>query len=330
MKKLVLFLLFSVVSFLLYADTFNSFQSGNWEIASTWVDNIIPNNAKENVVIIKSGTIVIANNLTFSKSTEIIIENGGELIIHTLNITIDAALVKKDFILSVLDGGILTINGDFRAGKNAALTIDGTTTVNGNLILGKDAIITVGTTFLSTGTLSVLGDLTAPHALLLGFGMVSVGGTIDPSIVGDSQLPVNLILFRGYSNNNINTLEWITASETNNDYFVIKCSIDNINWEEITTIRGAGNSNIENKYYFNHYTQKSFYYELSQIDYDGKYEIFNKIFVQSDIIDEDKKYSVFNLVGKFIEVAKKNEILNYKQGIYFIKYKDESRKIIIK
>ncbi len=86
-------------------------------------------------------------------------------------------------------------------------------------------------------------------------------------------LPVELISFELRCNNNSNILSWITASEINNDYFEVQRSIDALKWESIAIIEGAGNSSKMLLYSF---TDKSFdkttYYRLKQVDFDGKYE----------------------------------------------------------
>ncbi len=57
-----------------------------------------------------------------------------------------------------------------------------------------------------------------------------------------APLPIELISFIGKCNNKYNLLTWQTATEINNDYFTIEKSLDALNWEELTTVNGAGNS----------------------------------------------------------------------------------------
>jgi hypothetical protein len=68
-------------------------------------------------------------------------------------------------------------------------------------------------------------------------------------------------------------LSWSTASETNNDYFVVERSSDGKHFEEVSTEKGAGNSTHRN-YYFSWdlrpYKGIS-YYRLKQVDFDGRY-----------------------------------------------------------
>lgn len=88
-------------------------------------------------------------------------------------------------------------------------------------------------------------------------------------------LPIELLLFKANCDEDIVTITWASASETNNDFYTLERSLDAMNWEVVTTISGAGNSN-QTLYY--HYTDfnplgQLSYYRLSQTDYDGSSEI---------------------------------------------------------
>jgi len=76
-------------------------------------------------------------------------------------------------------------------------------------------------------------------------------------------------------------LEWVTASEINNDYFTLERSRDAINWTIVGTVDGAGNSNqniiysyVDNKPY-----NGVSYYRLKQTDFNGQFEYSNIISV---------------------------------------------------
>lgn len=85
-----------------------------------------------------------------------------------------------------------------------------------------------------------------------------------------SPLPIELIRFSASCNGVVN-LEWTTASETNNSYFTIQRSLDGTNFNDVTTVVGAGNNNQIINYSavdFNPYGGTS-YYRLKQTDFDG-------------------------------------------------------------
>ena len=90
-------------------------------------------------------------------------------------------------------------------------------------------------------------------------------------------LPIVLMEFKSSCSSGGVVLNWITASEINNNYFTIERSLDGINWEVVTIVMGAGNSNQPL-----HYTATDndgfrgmSYYRLKQTDFDGKMEYFS-------------------------------------------------------
>ena len=93
--------------------------------------------------------------------------------------------------------------------------------------------------------------------------------TIDCS----NPLPIELISFTACELDNEVLLKWQTASEINNDLFMVEKSKDAIFWQISNELAGAGNSNNVITY-----ISKDFdpcpgvnYYRLKQIDFDGKF-----------------------------------------------------------
>lgn len=96
-------------------------------------------------------------------------------------------------------------------------------------------------------------------------------GTINAS---QTPLPIELLSFQAsLTQNDLVKLEWETASETNNDFFTLQRSRNGSNWEELSIIDGAGNSNQTIKYhaYDYHPFAPKTYYRLKQTDFDGQY-----------------------------------------------------------
>ncbi len=90
-----------------------------------------------------------------------------------------------------------------------------------------------------------------------------------------NTLPIELTSFKANSIKNNVSLNWITTSEKNNDFFTIEKSKNGNDWSELIKIQGAGNSNNQKEYTYidanvpsNHY-----YYRLSQTDFDGTVSI---------------------------------------------------------
>lgn len=75
-------------------------------------------------------------------------------------------------------------------------------------------------------------------------------------------------------------IKWITATELNNEYFVIEKSANLMDWETVAMVDGAGNSNEPLMYSVTDDRPLGMtYYRLSQFDYDGQFETFEPISV---------------------------------------------------
>jgi hypothetical protein len=87
-----------------------------------------------------------------------------------------------------------------------------------------------------------------------------------------SPLPIQLTAFNVSCNNGEANITWTTQTETNNDYFTVERSIDGINYETVTTVKGAGNSSSPITYTAidAQPLPGTSYYRLSQTDFDGK------------------------------------------------------------
>lgn len=115
--------------------------------------------------------------------------------------------------------------------------------------------------------------------------VITFGNCTVPSALSCANLvlPIELISFTGESQHQYNLLEWSTASEINNDYFVLENSNDGITFKELSIIDGAGHSNSIIKYKFHHQFPTNIeYYRLKQVDFDGRFEYFNTVAVTSN------------------------------------------------
>jgi len=124
---------------------------------------------------------------------------------------------------------------------------------------------------LASGTASsgiALSDYTSDFSPF-GFGDLS----------GGQVLPIELLSFTGTEHHGEVTLNWEVAAQVNNDMFQIHKSLNAKEWEFVGAIKGDGNTNAELSYYLvdnNPYMGRS-YYRLTQIDYNGKSEVFKPI-----------------------------------------------------
>jgi hypothetical protein len=92
------------------------------------------------------------------------------------------------------------------------------------------------------------------------------------SFTSGNPLPVEYFDMSAVSSDDGILIDWSTASETNNDYFVVEKSLDSHVWSEIAFVRGAGNSNmIENYNALDVNPVKGLqYYRIAQNDFNGQ------------------------------------------------------------
>lgn len=93
-----------------------------------------------------------------------------------------------------------------------------------------------------------------------------------------SPLPVELAWFKGAMQGNTTQLTWSTASEVNNEKFIVERSQDGRSFSKIGEVAGRGNSSVIVAYAFTDTNPASGtnYYRLRQVDFDGAEE-FSKI-----------------------------------------------------
>ena len=91
---------------------------------------------------------------------------------------------------------------------------------------------------------------------------------------GPIILPIELVSFTAIKLDETALLEWQTASETNNEKFVIERSINGVDFERIGEVMGAGNSTHINNYEFIDDAPENGinYYRLKQVDFDSTFE----------------------------------------------------------
>lgn len=109
----------------------------------------------------------------------------------------------------------------------------------------------------------------------IGTGIIAPGATKFITIASKdaaSPLPVELLSFTVSKNGEYTNINWVTATEINNDYFSIEKSDDGVNWYSIGIMGGAGNSSKPIDYSFIDYDGCNVgicYYRLQQVDLDG-------------------------------------------------------------
>lgn len=132
-------------------------------------------------------------------------------------------------------------------------------------------------------------------------GVFNLGGNnFDPFVLKLSGcsvvLPVTLINFESTCRDKKNTITWITATEVNNDYFILEKSYDAVTFFELVEIQGAGNSNVINNYSVTdpNSFSGSTYYRLKQVDFDGATTYHKIITTNCNVNDFEVNQVIFN------------------------------------
>ena len=169
----------------------------------------------------------------------------------------------------------------------------------------------------------------------------------------DITLPVELTSFQAKGSNAQNLLTWQTASEQNTQHFNVERSANGqTDFQNIGTVKAAGNSQSVKNYQFSDETPLSIsYYRLRSIDLDGK-EQFSKIVsvarskngslkvyptLATDKLTvsldnpDSQPYIIFDLVGKMMQSGQiqgqKELIINtLSAGTYILKVGSETVK----
>ena len=157
-------------------------------------------------------------------------------------------------------------------------------------------------------------------------------GCAFPAIV----LPTELISFTGENYGSQSLLNWVVASEHNNNYYSVYHSKDGGHFDLIAQISGAGNSHEELSYQFIHSRPANGinYYKLTSTDFDGSTYfkgivavMINSLGTYLDPVTNELKfpekgnYEIYSLEGKLlgnVEQSFSFPILN--KGIVLIRH----------
>jgi hypothetical protein len=244
--------------------TFVSDGNGDWESSSTWdVETALGCSINNTDVIIDNPDSVWSScdPLEIKGTATIIIRSGA-----ILYITGNGGLTGAGTII-IEPGGTLIVDGNFSISGTGSLTL------NGDMQVGGDFSVSGSGTTDGGGTLIIDGE-----------GCDSWGGDGD-CIDSNISLPIELLEFFSYLDSNKIILNWITASETNNDYFTIERSSDGKDFIPIIKTYGAGNSQSLIEYSEIDYYPilGKNYYRLKQTDFDGRFSYSNIVSVNYNI-----------------------------------------------
>ncbi|NWG29010.1 MAG: T9SS type A sorting domain-containing protein [Ignavibacteriaceae bacterium] len=108
----------------------------------------------------------------------------------------------------------------------------------------------------------------------------------------DLNVPVELLSFTAETGVNTITLNWTTATETNNLGFEIERKLKNQEWLTVAFVEGKGTTTeIQNYSYIDDYSSLPYegtvLYRLKQIDYNGSFEYSEQVAVNLTFIPSD-------------------------------------------
>jgi len=177
-------------------------------------------------------------------------------------------------------------------------------------------------------------------------GMASYGD--DDCILNPTVLPIELLSFAGELKNRSIELKWTTNTELNSSHFVIKKSVDGLNYNEIATVSAAGYSQSELNYFTYDFNPSNGvnYYNLSGIDIDGSKKnhgtiavsmkpemAFYNSTISSIVLSSNFSAEIYNVNGQLIKKStNKNNVISFNHhGVFFIRNIEsgETQKIVI-
>lgn len=122
---------------------------------------------------------------------------------------------------------------------------------------------------------------------MTGFSQKGLGKTPVP-------LPIELISFYSKCEDDGVRISWVTASESNNDYFTIEKSTNGTDFIMVEMVNGAGTSN--NILYYNLFDEEisemNTYYRLKQTDLDGEFTYSEMVIINCFKDEEDVGFAI--------------------------------------
>ena len=161
-----------------------------------------------------------------------------------------------------------TLRIDFSAAI-AATAVNGTVyQASGNVTFTDPTRTATSATTTTPGATFASGGGTVP-----GTNYAAASSTLE-NVTIVAPLPVELTRFEAVAQRQDAVLTWSTASEKNNDHFVVERSVSGRNFTAIGTVRGQGNSTRPTDYRFTdagagRLVSGKVYYRLQQVDADG-------------------------------------------------------------
>lgn len=217
------------------------------------------------------------------------------------------------------NNGFFTINitAPIVGNSSSSTTYNGTLTTTSNQYRNLSDCNTVTTSSLGCNSIDI----------------TTYGPGIPNQIINCNPLalPVDLLNFSATNiDNQYVKLNWQTASEINNDYFTIEKSQNGIDWKDLITVDGAGNSSTLLDYEgsdISPYMGVS-YYRLRQTDFDGEFSYSNIKSINFNLVNNQIEIFPNPTKKQIIITGNKSEIETI--NIYNVLGQNVTNKTIIK
>lgn len=227
--------------------------------------------------------MLIKGNLTSTRSGDMLIETNGRLAVYGDIIASGGGsyLRLKNGAQAYVQGSIdfSSARGSFIDNMNTELGFIGLY-VDGDVLFSKnDGFVggeSRGTQSSTNSGYNTSSDLPGENDDFLAWLKL-----LEDSPFAN-PLPIELKNFDAWSEGQVVHIEWVTATEINNEFFEIQRSTDGRVFETIAVVQGAGNSSQDLTYIYEDSPSRSgwWYYRLKQTDFDGQFEVFEMKLVQ--------------------------------------------------
>ncbi|WP_317899569.1 T9SS type A sorting domain-containing protein [Aurantibacillus circumpalustris] len=229
------------------------------------------------------GSFEVAHKATVASGTESPAFTFAGTVNRQMAICIHLQSIREaDHSVRLVKGGVIT-------GNNYAQTTSAWSTT--------DAYTSYGTPTDLWGTTWADSDINATtFGAVLSATVQNGTARVDHmriTIYSFSTLPIELLNFTGNFKDGKGYLYWQTATEKNNKEFAIERSRDGINFDNIGSVPGKGNSQVLNNYNFVDISSSTGlnYYRLKQIDTDDSFKYYKTIVI--DNTDSNQELLVF-------------------------------------
>ena len=225
-----------------------------------------------------NGSITVQDG-TFHIQKEMDSANGS-FTMYAGTVTLDGTYTVGTFIL---DGGSVTMNGDFISNMGSDFQVlEGSAHVYGKFDIDQGGLTSTGVGLINICT---GGEMIVEDPVVSGtvnFCTDCGGNCVDCDLLTEdcnAPLPIQLTQFAATQAEDGVEVQWATAAEINNDYFIVERSSNGIDYEVLDYVPGQGTSAVATRYTtLDASPQPGWnYYRLTQIDINGLSKQFESI-----------------------------------------------------